>query len=166
MRRALRTHHEDIVAANAGLLSTLPNLDDLDDPTRTCWGCGNSGRGLLTRAHVVPARFGGRDEPVNYFLLCDFCHDEQPDAASREVQIEWLRGRESCRARHAPKVTRLLEWLQANGVDLDEANEYVRGSEIRAAIRSSSCSVHGVADTVVALVKQRFLRQPPFAAST
>ncbi|HXB28056.1 MAG TPA: hypothetical protein VNV25_25220 [Gemmatimonadaceae bacterium] len=52
MRRALRTRHEDIVAANDGLLSTLLNVDELDDPRCTCWGCGNSGRGLLTRAQT------------------------------------------------------------------------------------------------------------------
>lgn len=105
MGKSNRTKHEDIVLANLDLLKTLPNLEfdgfyidasqEVERLTRTCWACGAVGKRLKTRAHVIAKSQGGQDTPDNYFLLCDVCHDEQPDGLSREIQEKWLLTREN-----------------------------------------------------------------------
>lgn len=62
---------------------------------RTCWACGlDYDRGTMTRCHIVACRHGGDDVASNYWLLCDYCHEEQPDDVSREHQEQWLLTRE------------------------------------------------------------------------
>lgn len=56
---------------------------------KACWAC-NILCETPTRAHVIAASHGGSNDPENFFLLCDHCHDEQPDGASREQQERWL----------------------------------------------------------------------------
>lgn len=66
-----------------------------EDLIHTCWACGRyCDDGVMNRAHVVACRHGGDDTPGNYFLLCDYCHEQQPDEATREDQIAWLENRE------------------------------------------------------------------------
>lgn len=154
------TSRAAIVRAQVDLIRRLPNVAPDDDPARTCWACGNSGPASFrpVRAHIHAARFGGRDEPLNYFLLCALCHDEQPDAASREVQIDWLLHRESVRerfrVRHLPKVAQFIEWLWANGIDIETATAFVRSDAAREAMRASGCGVHAVGDTFFAIARQ------------
>ena len=66
-------------------------VDDDDDAADSCWRCGyHAQKGEMTRAHIHAHRHGGSNDPSNYFLLCDICHREQPDAAPREEQIQWV----------------------------------------------------------------------------
>lgn len=52
-----------------------------------CWRCGKED-GLI-KAHIVAHSHGGSNDPDNYIILCVLCHEEQPDGASREVQLAW-----------------------------------------------------------------------------
>lgn len=84
-----------IVTANTDLTSGF-----VREPASECWACGFRVEGPLTRAHVIARTHGGSDDPENFFLLCNHCHESQPDGASREEQIRWLHS--------APK---LNEWV-------------------------------------------------------
>lgn len=82
-KRPPQPTHRAIVEANGALLATLDV--PLEDAACTCWGCGASSEGWRpARAHVQALTHGGSSEPGNFFLLCDRCHDEQPDGAPRE----------------------------------------------------------------------------------
>ena len=67
--------------------------DKVDDEyaDQSCWACGFCHEFGMVRAHVLAVRNGGGVEPDNFFLLCGRCHREQPDAATRETQLRWLR---------------------------------------------------------------------------
>ena len=80
-----------IVKANARLIHIL-EMDD-DEAARTCWACGV--RCSTERAHIKASSHGGTNAPSNFFLLCAVCHSEQPDGASYDAQIRWLRTRPS-----------------------------------------------------------------------
>lgn len=54
----------------------------------TCWAC--SKLAATVKAHVVARSAGGGGSPHNFLLLCERCHGEQPDTASREAQIAWV----------------------------------------------------------------------------
>jgi hypothetical protein len=85
-----------IVAAQAELISRLPNLEDTEphELGRTCWACGYTyTTDTPARAHIIPASQNGPSEPTNYFLLCERCHKAQPDSLSRETQIAWIMSR-------------------------------------------------------------------------
>jgi hypothetical protein len=113
MAKTNKTKHADIVLANLDLLKTLPNLDfygfssnskaELERLTKTCWACGSVGDSFCVRAHVIARCHGGTDAPDNFFLLCDVCHDEQPDGLPRDVQESWLVNRDS-------QITNLANW--------------------------------------------------------
>jgi hypothetical protein len=76
-----------IVEANAALLARL----GVECPATSCWACRIACvDGTPNRAHVVGRSRGGSYEPSNFFLLCDHCHGEQPDGATRESQETWL----------------------------------------------------------------------------
>lgn len=119
-RRQHSSSHLRIVRANVQLLNKLAKLrDQLDGwysscaldffkyPDKyeieliyTCWSCGlHRPDGAMVRCHIVPHRYGGDDVPSNYVLLCDYCHEEQPDSSHPDLQMEWLENREytSCR---------------------------------------------------------------------
>lgn len=91
-----------------------------------CWGCGVPEKGWkLTRCHIVPHASGGSSAPSNYFLLCHFCHRDQPDAASKSLQICWLDNRPDYMAlsaeRWGPKINRWLELIPAARMSRAEA---------------------------------------------
>lgn len=59
---------------------------------KTCWAC----RYLFVsenpeRAHIIARSHGGSDHPSNFFLLCGTCHRNQPDGASRQYQLDWIK---------------------------------------------------------------------------
>lgn len=126
MPKSNKAKLEDIVCANFKLLETLPNvyfsIDDCSSTeisrmTKICWACGNDcndGCGIY-RCHVLARCKGGGDEAGNYFLLCDLCHEEQPDGLSRELQEEWLRDHETCFARYYKVVAELFDELKQIG---------------------------------------------------
>jgi hypothetical protein len=60
---------------------------------RTCWACGAKDL-PLQKAHVVAHVDGGSNDPGNYFRLCEWCHQEQPELAARAVQVRWLKDRD------------------------------------------------------------------------
>lgn len=96
-----------IAKVNSEFTKTLPNLVGCKDCSRACWACGDEyPTGHPERAHVVAVRHDGSDCPTNFFLLCSHCHKAQPDAASRNVQEEWIRCAE-------PVWSRRMRQLQA-----------------------------------------------------
>lgn len=114
-RRPSSSSHLRIVRANVALLKHLAQvrdqepgwytsevLDYLKYPVEyesnlmfTCWACGlYQPDETMTRCHVIARRHGGDDQADNYMLLCDYCHEEQPDAAHRDLQMKWLESRQ------------------------------------------------------------------------
>jgi hypothetical protein len=79
-----------IAAAWAADAPWSPHIDD-ERAHEFCWRCAYDMHGKPTRAHIVAHRHGGTGEPRNFFLLCDKCHDAQPDAAPLELQLAWLK---------------------------------------------------------------------------
>lgn len=135
-RRPAPPKHEDVVLANLDLLADLPNVFAYEGGpvtvelvrrlAATCWGCGYSrpGHWAPNRAHVVPHSRGGSNDPGNYFLLCDPCHDEQPGGMPRGLQVDWLLGRE-CNLAVVLSVSRqmvgeLVEIAGEGGIELVE----------------------------------------------
>lgn len=87
--RACRPKHQEIADANTDLLSRLGI--DVSISTAACWACGISVKGSKpTRAHIKADCHGGTNDPRNFFLLCDHCHQEQPDGLPRGEQERWL----------------------------------------------------------------------------
>lgn len=83
--------HKSVVKAQALLLQTL-NKEIQTNPEQSCWSCGFlycSGKPV--RAHLISVKHEGSDKPGNMLLLCDECHKNQPDGASLDVQLMWLR---------------------------------------------------------------------------
>lgn len=79
-----------IVAAWADEAPWSRNVDEGNEH-KSCWHCGYDMRGNPTRAHIVAHRNGGSGKPRNFFLLCEKCHDAQPDASPLDVQLAWLK---------------------------------------------------------------------------
>ena len=50
-----------------------------------------STKSLLQRCHIVPESLGGKDEPSNFFLLCDRCHRMYPNTTDRDLFFIWHR---------------------------------------------------------------------------
>lgn len=86
-----------IVAAQGPLLEQLHV--DPRRATNACWRCGHRDQRLRPeRAHIVPARYGAREnQPRNYLLLCHECHGQQPDARPWPEQLAWLLTRDGRR---------------------------------------------------------------------
>lgn len=120
--------------AQRALLVTLPQVaEHVDVADRLCWACGFGAeyplwRGAFrpTRAHIIARSAGGTLEPDNFLLLCDACHDDHPDGAARSEQVEWLRNRESWRARTA------RQSADGQSALLHEASRHADGEEILA----------------------------------
>jgi hypothetical protein len=133
---SINTKHLEIVRANLPLLRELDDsshelhgcykfcldpdvsdeelcLETLDRLTRTCWACGREWDDRLTKCHVMSDWCGGGTEPSNFFLLCDYCHQDQPDEATREVQEKWLHQKERYYSRWARENEELFASLQA-----------------------------------------------------
>ena len=130
----IRTSHSDIVLANLQLCKRLPNLID-ERPinvyafSRICWACGVELPGLTARCHIVANSKGGQDVPTNYFLLCEACHEDQPDAASRESQEHWLLHRPSWVENYLPIakecVARLVSEFGVETIERYSAQDFV-----------------------------------------
>lgn len=93
---------KSIVEANRALLASIPIHSSgvvrifAGEEHETCWACGHWFDGdVPDRAHVVAHSNGGSSEPDNFYLLCHWCHCDQPDGQPRIVQDAWLRGHES-----------------------------------------------------------------------
>jgi 5-methylcytosine-specific restriction endonuclease McrA len=73
----------------------IRNLDecgmgcDANEYHRRCWRCGYVRN--TERCHVIPHSLGGPDEPHNYRLLCNDCHQEAPNVDSPTAMDEWIR---------------------------------------------------------------------------
>lgn len=77
-----------IAKAHDKMLSELGITDPL-----SCWACGQT---PIERAHINARAFGGSDQPGNFFLLCAYHHDLQPDLAPARTQAEWLMETREC----------------------------------------------------------------------
>jgi len=82
-----------IAYAQAALLRQIEI--DLKRASNTCWAClRRDVRRRPERAHIVPARYGAREnQPRNYLLLCHECHVAHPDAVAWPEQLAWLLAR-------------------------------------------------------------------------
>lgn len=120
-----------IVKANEDLLRVRGLLGDGDDgkpaAMRTCWACGYEDGSVICRAHVVPRRLGGSDDPRNFWLLCTVCHDEQPDDGLYEVQLYWLKNRESSVDRALRQARPFLADIEAGNITVERARELMLG---------------------------------------
>ena len=73
----------------------IRNLDecgmgcDADEYHCRCWRCGYVRN--TERCHVIPHSLGGPDEPYNYRLLCNDCHQEAPNVADPSAMDKWIR---------------------------------------------------------------------------
>lgn len=140
--------HKRIVAANAALIATLPNLGD-ENPEFTCWACGAPCGEHPERAHVHAKRNGGTEDPSNMFLLCSYCHEGQPDGAPRDAQIRWLLSQPHEDERRAKQHQALREVMQRYAVPssapwFENVVERVRQSLDRGSFRA-----RGVFDVVL-----------------
>ena len=61
---------------------------DWEDALEYCWRCACKRR--LQRCHIIPDSLGGLDEPSNYVLLCETCHEAGPNVADPEVMWDWI----------------------------------------------------------------------------
>lgn len=94
--RKTRPSKKEIVSANATFIEEVlqpKHNEALEEYEHFCWACGEATR--LERAHVQAVAHGGSHEPENFFLLCAYCHDEQPDGQPRDAQVRWLLSRPS-----------------------------------------------------------------------
>lgn len=53
-------------------------------PDRWCWT-----GGTIQRAHIVPVRYGGSNDPDNLHLLCRYCHKASEQIVDREEYLQW-----------------------------------------------------------------------------
>lgn len=60
-----------------------------------CYACGIEEEGGLERAHIVPHSLGGSCEADNLFLLCSYCHKENPDTIYRDMFFHYIKNRDS-----------------------------------------------------------------------
>lgn len=73
---------------------------------KTIWNSSQVKR-KLQRCHIVPAAFGGEDNPSNLFLLCPNCHLASPDTVNPASFFRWV-----VRRRKEGEFPRLRqEWL-------------------------------------------------------
>jgi hypothetical protein len=83
--------HKDIVVSQSLLIQTLSDTVRAN-PEQACWSCDFLYvSGKPERAHLIAVKHGGSDMPSNFLLLCRDCHEAQPDGASMDVQLMWLR---------------------------------------------------------------------------
>ena len=64
------------------------NLDDWDDAHRCCWRC--SEKASLHKCHIIPDALGGKDELSNLVLLCNRCHEENPNCNDSQFMWKWI----------------------------------------------------------------------------
>lgn len=142
--------HRDIVAAQAALIDTLPNVGD---PLHDCWSCGDGDDDYRTRCHIKARRHGGSMDPSNFFLLCDYCHEEQPDALDAASQIAWLQAREDAWTRrirlHGTKIQALIQWIEGNSVDLNAVTAYLKSKAFHDSMGKQILTPHSACDSII-----------------
>lgn len=77
---------DQIVKAQKFLWSEL----GVEYPAIQCWVC-KAAQARPVMAHVKAAIHGGTNDPGNFFLLCQNCHEAQPDGADESIQLQWIR---------------------------------------------------------------------------
>ncbi len=84
-----------IVRAQEDLIKDMWSLSEIEDIAEyesICWACeAELKHSKLYRAHIVSQKNGGDNQPNNFVLLCKRCHEEQPDAVSKETLISWIK---------------------------------------------------------------------------
>lgn len=45
---------------------------------------------LIERCHVIPHSLGGKDNPLNFVLLCSDCHRKSPDIKDEFSIFKWM----------------------------------------------------------------------------
>lgn len=152
--------HKRIVAANAALIATLPKIRG-KNPHRTCWACGDfwEDEGNPIRAHVHARANGGSDDASNMFLLCQYCHEGQPDGASRDAQIRWLRSQPAVEDRRERQRRAIVDILQRYAVPdqaewLDDVSR-----QIVASFKRNTCTARGLFEGMLAAVEDEVCKR-------
>jgi hypothetical protein len=108
--------HIEIAIAHEELLKELPNApSNFFYASHSCWACGyTKDKYKPQRAHIVASAHGGSDDdPLNYILLCDKCHQEQPDGYPFDVQLVWLKNHDSELSVILASVSKIRNYLEA-----------------------------------------------------
>lgn len=111
----------EIALAQKEIIAGLPWCSS-QDAARRCWACGFTHETFLPqRAHIVARANGGDTSPSNFFLLCWRCHKAQPDSATRETQLQWLRSQRWYIEVQAERAWPVVEVLRDAARELDAA---------------------------------------------
>lgn len=128
-RRIQRPSKAAIVIANADLLRIRALRAETDDDgsyaATHCWAC--YAESCVERCHVIPHRLGGPNVPENYWLLCNICHNAQPDDGTLEAQLFWLFHRESQADRIWALVRPYIEKINSGELTEERARELIMG---------------------------------------
>jgi 5-methylcytosine-specific restriction endonuclease McrA len=117
------------------------------DYRRFCWACGAFSSENLERAHIIARSHGGPDTAENYFLLCNYCHGNQPDGAGFDEQIDWLISAElnfNTFSTKYPKTYNQVKRLSEEKIkyDLDDTCEKMKEIIINTKSASNKLSTH------------------------
>lgn len=84
-----RTKKEDIIKFWIGKIDETELNFDWCDGDIVCWNCGCKRK--TQRCHIVPFSLDGEDEPHNYVLLCNICHQNAPNCSNERTMWDWIK---------------------------------------------------------------------------
>lgn len=87
-----------------------------------CYACGNKPKYGLTRCRIVPHSLGGSGETSNIFLMCDECHEENPDTIYSDMFYKYVRNRESFVSKLFSKSYKILSSFVADATEDEMKN--------------------------------------------
>jgi hypothetical protein len=105
--------HKQIVEESIDLLNDLGI--DISKAIKLCWVCRKEFKSSLpVRAHLTADKYGGN----RCILLCNDCHNAQPDAAEISYQIQWIKKYKPSTQTETRKI--IADWFeQMTNVPLD-----------------------------------------------
>lgn len=94
-----------------------------------CYACGVTTKNLQ-RCHIVPHSCGGSTEYDNMFLMCEMCHQDNPDTIYADMFYKYVKGRESHLSRTFGAFHKLITdfALDATEEELSNLNVFTESS--------------------------------------
>ena len=93
-------------------------LGGIDADVAHCWACDKMIRSGVSsykesslglhRCHVIPECLGGSDEPSNLVLMCQACHQDNPDSTDESLFWWWFAAEESDYIKKSKRLASLL----------------------------------------------------------